>query len=95
MPCCLGILALTAPRLVIVLLVIFSDYIGQAYQTVLWPFVGFVFAPTTTLAYALSVHNVGGPRGIYLVLLVIAVLVDLGSSGYGLSRRRSGKSGSR
>lgn len=88
MPCCLGLFALAAPRVVIVLLVIFSDYIGRAYDSVLWPFLGFLFAPTTTLAYALAIHNAGGVRGIYLVLMIIAVLIDLSSSGYGMSRRR-------
>jgi hypothetical protein len=87
MPCCLGLLALSAPRVVIVLVVFFSDYIGRAYATVLWPLLGFIFAPTTTLAYAFAMHN-GGARGLYLALIVIAVLIDLGSSGYGLSRRR-------
>src|SRR5678816_3171504 len=40
MPCLLGCLALLFPRVVIVLVVIFSDYIGQAYQTILWPLLG-------------------------------------------------------
>jgi hypothetical protein len=36
----------------IILVVIFSDYIGRAYQTALWPFIGFLIMPLTTLAYA-------------------------------------------
>jgi hypothetical protein len=54
MPFFVGCLALLTPRFAIVLVVIFSDYIGRAYQTTLWPFVGFLFLPLTTLAYALA-----------------------------------------
>ena len=45
------------PRLVIVLVVIFSDYIGRAYEGFLWPFLGFLFMPVTTLAYAWAVYR--------------------------------------
>ncbi len=32
MPCLIGCLALATPRLAVVLVVIFSDFIGRAYQ---------------------------------------------------------------
>lgn len=89
MPCLLGCIALSFPRLVIVLLVIFSDYIGQAYQTILWPLLGFFFAPLTTLAYAWAMHESGGRiQGWYLAVIVVAVLFDLGTLGGGASHKR-------
>jgi len=82
MPCLVALLALIAPRIVIILLVIFSNYLGAAYNTILWPVLGFIFAPYTTLAYALAMNsNNGSVSGIYLVILVLAVLADLGSLG--------------
>lgn len=45
MPCLVGCLALSMPRLTIILVVIFSDYIGAAYQTVVWPLMGFFCMP--------------------------------------------------
>lgn len=87
MPCCLAILALAAPRVVIVLVVLFSDYMGRAYETLIWPLLGFFFLPTATLAYAFAINQVGSVSGIYLIVVVVAVLIDLSSSGYGLSRR--------
>ena len=81
MPCLVGCLALFAPRFAIVLLVIFSDYLGQAYNTVLWPFLGFLFMPLTTLAYAWAIHSHGSVAGIYLAVVVLAVLMDLGIVG--------------
>jgi hypothetical protein len=80
-------LALGTPRLAIVLVVIFSDYIGRAYDTMLWPLLGFFFMPMTTLVYAWAINARGSVDGIHLVVLVLAVLLDLGLIG-GSSRAR-------
>ena len=88
MPCLLAALALIAPRVTIVLLVIFRDWIGAAYNTVIWPLLGFFFFPYTTLAYAAAINYNGSVDGLYLVLVVIAVLFDLGSMSGGAASRR-------
>ena len=88
MPCLVGCIALGAPRVAIVLVVIFSDYIGRAYETMLWPFVGFIFMPLTTLAYAWAIHSRGSVAGIHLAVVVVAVLMDLGVVGGGAASRR-------
>jgi hypothetical protein len=88
MPCVLGCIALVAPRLTIVLIVIFSDYIGRAYDTLLWPLLGFFFMPLTTLAYAWAINSRGSVDGLHLVVVIIAVLIDLGIIGGGARSRR-------
>ncbi len=88
MPCLVGCLALAAPRFVIVLVVLFSDYIGRAYDTTLWPLVGFLFMPLTTLAYAWAMNSRGSVAGVHLVVVVVAVLIDLGLIGGSASERR-------
>ena len=89
MPCLVALIALFMPRFAIILVVIFSDYIGNAYQTIIWPFLGFVFVPLTTLAYAFAMHsNNGSVSGIYLFLVIVAVLIDLGILGGGAKQRR-------
>ena len=88
MPCLVGCLALAMPRFAIILVVIFSDYIGHAFQTVLWPFIGFLFMPLTTLAYAWAINSRGSVAGIQLVAVVLAALLDLGLVGGSASRRR-------
>lgn len=90
MPVVVGCMALMAPRFAIVLVVLFSDYIGQAYTTVIWPFLGFLFMPLTTLAYAWAINSRGTVEGFQLVVVVIAVLIDLGIvGGSAASRRRA------
>jgi hypothetical protein len=78
------------PRLALVLVWLFSDYLNTAYQTKIWPLLGFIFMPLTTLAYAWAKHfGNGSVEGIGLVVVVLAVLVDLGLLGTsGASRRR-------
>ena len=83
MPCLIALLALIAPRVTIILLVIFSSYMADAYNTILWPVLGFIFFPFTTLAYAFAINANDSVSGIYAILLVIAVLLDLGSMGGG------------
>ena len=88
MHCLMGCLALLTPRLAILLVFFFSNYIGRAYETALWPLLGFVFMPLTALAYAWAVNTNSTVTGIYLVVVVIAILIDLGLVGTSASARR-------
>ncbi len=88
MPCLIALFALFFPRIAIVLVVIFSDYIGAAYQTVFWPLLGFLFMPVTTLAYAWAIHSNGSVSGGYLLVVMLAILIDLGILGGGASNRQ-------
>lgn len=81
MPCLIALIAFFFPRLVILILAIFTTYLSQAYQTVIWPVLGFFFLPYTTLAYAWAINSAGSVQGIHLVVVVIAVLLDLGTIG--------------
>lgn len=82
MPCFVGCLALFMPRLALALVWLFTHYLGEAYQTWIWPLLGFIFMPLTTLAYAWAMHyGEGSVSGLGLVVVVLAVLVDLGLLG--------------
>jgi hypothetical protein len=87
MPILVGCLALATPRFAIVLVVLLSDYIGRAYETILWPLLGFFFMPLTTLAYAFAMNSNGSVDGMYMVVVVVAVLLDLGLVGAGSKTR--------
>jgi hypothetical protein len=91
MPCVVALLALIAPRLAIILVVIFSDYIGRAYDTVIWPLLGFFFMPLTMLAYAWAINTNGSVSGGYVVAMILAVLIDLGIVGGGARSSRKAR----
>ncbi len=88
MTCLMALMAMAFPRVAIILVVIFSDYIGTAYQTTVWPLLGFFFMPVTTLAYAWAMHSSGSVAGGQLVVVVIAVLIDVGIIGGGATNQR-------
>ncbi len=90
MPCLLTLLILMFPRVILVLMWLFSHYLDRAYHGLVIPLLGFIFLPITTIVYAWMV-NTGLPMtGFNLVILIIAVLLDAGShgSGAGYYRRR-------
>ena len=88
MPCLVLIVLLAFPRIALVLIFLFSNYLQRAYHGLLLPLIGFLFLPLTTLAYAWMVNTGQRIAGINLVILVIAVVIDLGGLGHGASRRR-------
>jgi hypothetical protein len=79
MPCLLLIFAVFSPRLVLALIAIFTHWFSAAFNTMLWPILGFFFMPYTTLAYmAAMLNNNHSVSGVWLLLLIVAVLIDLG-----------------
>ena len=89
MPCLLLILVVAFPRIVLAVLFFFSNYLGRAYHGLILPLLGFLFLPLTTLAYAWMVNSRQPLEGVNLLILLIAVVVDLGGLGGGEYHRRS------
>ncbi len=88
MPCLLVLIAFFFPRLVIILLALFSNVLSHAFTGLLIPLLGFFFLPYTTLAYAWAKYTHGSVEGFHLFVVVFAVLVDLGVLGGGERARR-------
>ena len=88
MPCLLVVLVLLFPRIALVLLYFFTNYLERAYHGILIPLVGFIFLPLTTIVYAWMVNNAIATAGVNLIWLLLAVIIDLGSLGGGYSSRR-------
>ena len=89
MGCLVLIVFLAFPRIALVLLFVFSNYLQRAYHDLLLPLLGFLFLPLTTLVYAWMVNTRMPIAGINLLILVIAVVIDLGGLGGGEYHRRS------
>ena len=91
MPCLLVLVILLFPRIALLILYFFTNYIERAYHGILIPLLGFIFLPLTTIVYAWMVNNGVPTTGINLLWLLIAVFIDLGSlggGGHSYSRRR-------
>ena len=94
MCCLIALLALGFPRVVLLFVWLFDNsFLSNAYSSMAIPFLGFIFLPFTTLAYAWAhtfengVDSVGG-----VIVMLIAILLDLGTyGGSASSRRTSGK----
>jgi hypothetical protein len=89
MPCLGVILAVFFPRLVLICIALFTPWIGSAFTSMLWPILGFLFMPYTTLAYmAAMLNNHHSVDGGWLALVIVAALVDLGGQGRSARRKR-------
>jgi hypothetical protein len=86
--CVLALLAFFTPRIVLFILWIFTNYLSRAYDGFLLPFLGFIFLPATTLAYAIAQNELGGVNGIGLIVVLIGFAVDVGLLGGGARQRR-------
>ena len=90
MPCLFALLAVAFPRIAIVLLWLFSNFFSGIYRGILIPILGFLFLPLTLIVYTYLQRTTPGPLGVQqLVFLFIAVILDLGLVGGGISRRRN------
>jgi len=82
--CLLTLIALCVPRVLIFFIWLLTDWFSRGFETVVWPVLGFLFMPYTTLAYlAAMLRNDHSLSGWWVVLVVFAVLVDLSHWGGG------------
>ncbi|HBC88142.1 MAG TPA: hypothetical protein DCZ94_14425 [Lentisphaeria bacterium] len=93
MGCLIAAVALAVPRVLMFVALLFTDWFGRSFDTHLWPILGFVFMPYTTLAYmAAMLNNNHSLSGGWLALFIFAVLVDAGHfGGSGLTYRKKSK----
>ncbi|MFI5230042.1 MAG: hypothetical protein ACHQWU_13295 [Gemmatimonadales bacterium] len=88
MPCLLALIALATPRLVIILLWLFSTWFKGVYPTVVLPVLGFIFLPTTLLWYTAVQQWWHGVWSFWpIVGIVIALLIDVSPASHRRRRR--------
>jgi hypothetical protein len=79
MPCLLVVLALAVPRLVCVLLFVFTDWFTGTVQPAILGILAFLFLPTTLLWYTAVQHWFHGLWGPWQIAgMVLALLIDVG-----------------
>jgi hypothetical protein len=88
MPCLLAVLILLFPRVAILVLYFFTTFFTGVYDTVLIPLLGFIFMPLTLIAYTWLTKSAQPVDAFYLVVILLAVIVDLGLVGGAHRTRR-------
>jgi len=83
MPCCLFAFILFFPRVFLVGMFVLSNSLERAYHGLLIPLLGFIFLPLTTIVYAWMVNAHHPLDGTYLIVLILAVVIDAGGLGGG------------
>ncbi len=91
MGCLIAIIAAFTPRLALLLVWIFSPYVSRAFHGgFIWPLLGLIFLPFTTLIYSVVYVPGTGVTGARWIWVVIAVILDLAwhtGSGHRAGRR--------
>ena len=78
MPCLLAVLALLAPRIVLLVLWFFTTWFQGMFANLLWPILGFIFLPTTLLWYSAVQNYWGGEWAtLQIIGIVIALMIDV------------------
>lgn len=76
------------PRLMIVVLWLFSSWFDGIFTSILWPIIGFIFLPATLLWYTAVYNWYDNSWGTFqIVVLVIAVIVDLSPASHRKRRK--------
>ncbi len=89
--CCLfSTLVVLGPRAAIIVWYLLDPTKWNvAFNTVLWPILGFIFLPWTTLMWVLVASDPGGVTGLDIVFLIIAIFFDFASWGGGAYSNKS------
>ena len=84
MGCLFAIVALAVPRVALFIAFLATNWFARAFETRLWPILGFVFMPYATIAYmAAMLNNNHALTGGWLALLIVAIVVDVAHWGGG------------
>lgn len=87
----LGALGLFFPRILIIVLYFFTQWFSGVFDSILWPLLGFLFAPFTLLWYTVVINYFSGQwDAVSIAGMVVAVAVDFGvTRGANKSRRKN------
>ena len=89
--CCLVLVASgLGPRLVLLGIWIFGDRVDFAFGSWIWPLLGLLFLPWTTLFYVLMWSALGGVSGAEWLLVALGVVFDIGTYSARAAKSRYG-----
>ena len=76
--CCLvGLMALLGPRIALAFWWIFGNKVDVVFSSWVWPLLGLIFLPWTTLMYTIVWSAAGGVHGANWIAVALGVFLDL------------------
>lgn len=89
MGCIFVLIAALSPRLAFILMWIFTPWVDRAFGPIIWPILGVIFLPLTTLLYVILWNTGGhGVTGWEWIFVILGLMGDLASHA-GAARRRA------
>jgi hypothetical protein len=92
MGCLFLILMMLSPRLGIIFLWAFTDYVSRSFTTWIWPLLGLIFLPWTTLMYLLVAAPVGGITFWGWLFVGLGLLMDIANHVNSYASRKEAQS---
>jgi hypothetical protein len=91
MCCALLVAGGLGPRIALALVWIFGDRVDHAFGSWIWPLLGLIFLPWTTLFYVL-VWSPGGLEGWEWIIVALGVFLDIATYSARSAKARYGTS---
>jgi hypothetical protein len=78
MGCLIALLALFTPRIALLIMWIWTPYVSRAFHGgFIWPFLGLVFLPFTTIIYSAVYVPGTGVTGVRWLWVALGVVLDI------------------
>jgi hypothetical protein len=92
MGCLFLLISLLSPRLGIIILWAFTNYVARAFDNNwFWPLLGLIFLPWTTLIYILVAAPVGSVTFWGWLMVALGLLIDLSSHAQSWTNRNQAR----
>jgi hypothetical protein len=89
--CLFAMLAATFPRIGLLIIWAFTDWVNVAFDTWFWPLLGLIFLPFATLMYVIvDVATVGDINLGGWLLIILGALLDISHWAQIIANRRNG-----
>ena len=92
MGCLFLLIMMLSPRLGIIFLWLFTNYVSRSFDTWIWPLLGVVFLPWTTLLYILVAAPAGGITFWGWLFVGLGLMSDLASHANSYASRGQARS---
>jgi uncharacterized membrane protein YuzA (DUF378 family) len=89
MGCLFALIAMLSPRLAVLILWLFTNYVDRAFAGFVLPLLGLIFAPWTTLMYVLVDVAPGGIHVAGWILVGLGAVLDISSYSQSAANRRA------